>query len=317
MRKYAIRRLIAAGFIVVLVSIFVFLMMRALPGDALLVKLGETGRIPDDQMEEMRGEMGLNDPLLVQYFSWVGDIFDGSMGESLIYEGQTVSGRIFDALPITLELGVLAIIVATLIGIPLGVVSAVYQDRWPDHLARIFAMLGLSVPQFWIGIMVIIYGTIYLGYAPPQRYVSFVADPIEHIKQMWIPVLILGYGLAANVTRMTRSTVLEAFHEDYARTARAKGLAERMVIYRHVLRNSLIPVVTLVGNQAAFILSGALIIEILFGFPGLGKLALTSIQQRDYTQIQGTAMVTAAIIVLVNLCVDLSYGFIDPRVRYS
>jgi peptide/nickel transport system permease protein len=317
MRTYVLRRLIAAAFILVLVSIFVFSMMHLLPGDALLVKLGETGRIPEEQMDELRDEMGIDDPLVVQYVRWIGDLFEGTMGESLIYEGETVSGRIMDALPVTLELGFLAIATALLIGIPLGVLSAVNQDGPLDYFAKIFALLGLSLPQFWIGIVVIIYGTKYLGYVPPQDYVGFFEHPAAHIRQMWIPVLILGYGLSASVIRMTRSTVLEAFHEDYARTARAKGLAERIVVYRHVLRNALIPVITLVGNQTAFVLSGALIIEILFGFPGMGKLALTAIQQRDYTQVQGTALVAGAIIVLVNLIVDLSYGLIDPRVRYS
>jgi peptide/nickel transport system permease protein len=291
--------------------------MHLLPGDALLVKLGETGRIPADRMDALRDQMGLSDPLYVQYLDWVGHLFNGTMGYSLIFDGQTVSGRIGDALPITIELGVLGLLAGVIVGIPLGILSAVYQDRPLDYALRVFSLAGLSLPQFWIGLIVIIYGTLYLGYKPPREYVSLGTDPAENLRQMWIPALILGYGLAASTARMMRSTVLEAFHEDYVRTARAKGLAGRLVIYRHVLRNAVIPVITLVGNQTAYIFSGAIILEILFGFPGLGQLTYTAILQRDYTQVEGNALVTGAIVIGINLLVDLSYGWIDPRVRYA
>ncbi len=317
MRGYALRRLFAAFIVVVLVSIFVFIMMHLLPGDALLVKLGQTGRIPPDQMDALRQKMGLDQPLYEQYIRWIGHLFNGTMGYSLIFDGQTVSGRIGEALPITLELGVLGLLVGIILGIPLGIMSAVWQDTRGDYVLRCVSLMGLSLPQFWIGLVVIIYGTRYLGYAPPSGYVSFGTDPVENLKQMWIPALILGYGLSATTMRMMRSTVLEAFHEDYVRTARAKGLAGRLVIYRHVLRNAVIPVITLVGNQTAYIFSGALILEILFGFPGLGELTYTAILQRDYTQVEGNALVTGAIVVGINLLVDLSYGWIDPRVRYA
>lgn len=317
MRGYALRRGFAAVIVLVLLSIFVFIMMHLLPGDALLVKLGETGRIPADRMDALRDQMGLSDPLYVQYLDWVGHLFNGTMGYSLIFDGQTVSGRIGDALPITIELGVLGLLAGVIVGIPLGILSAVYQDRPLDYALRVFSLAGLSLPQFWIGLIVIIYGTLYLGYKPPREYVSLGTDPAENLRQMWIPALILGYGLAASTARMMRSTVLEAFHEDYVRTARAKGLAGRLVIYRHVLRNAVIPVITLVGNQTAYIFSGAIILEILFGFPGLGQLTYTAILQRDYTQVEGNALVTGAIVIGINLLVDLSYGWIDPRVRYA
>jgi peptide/nickel transport system permease protein len=317
MRGYAIRRGFAAIIVLVLLSIIVFLMMHMLPGDALLTKLGATGRIPADQMDALREKMGLSDPLYVQYIDWFGHLFNGTMGYSLIFDGQTVSGRIGDALPITLELGVLGLLVGVVVGIPLGILSAVYQDKPIDYVLRIFSLAGLSLPQFWIGLIVIIYGTLYLGYKPPQGYVSLGTDPMQNLKQMWIPALILGYGLSASTARMMRSTVLEAFHEDYVRTARAKGLAGRLVVYRHVMRNAVIPVLTLVGNQTAYIFSGALILEILFGFPGLGQLTYTAVLQRDYTQVEGNALVTGAIVVGINLLVDISYGWIDPRVRYA
>lgn len=317
MRNYIIRRMFAAAIVVALVSVMVFVMMHLLPGDALLVKLGETGRIPPEKMAELRAEMGIDDPLVVQYLRWVVDIFDGSMGESLIFDGQTVSGRIIDAVPITLELSILGMALALLIGIPLGVLSAVAHDRPLDHVIRMLSLVGLSVPSFLLGLLVIVYGTLYLGYVPPREFVHLFDDPAGNLKQMWIPSLILGYGLSASIMRMMRSTVLEALREDYTRTARAKGIAGHSVIIRHVLRNALIPVVTLVGNQAAFVFSGALILEVLFVLPGMGQLTYTAILQRDYTQVQGNALLVASIVVLVNLAVDVSYGLIDPRIRYS
>jgi peptide/nickel transport system permease protein len=317
MRAYILRRLGGAAVIIALVSVLVFSMMRLLPGDALVAKLGETGRIPPEKMAELRAQMGLDQPLVIQYLSWVRDIFTGSMGKSLIYEGQTVSERVASALPITLELGLLAIVAALVIGVPLGVISAVFQDSLNDYVVRVISLIGLSMPSFFIGLLIIIYGTLYLGYKPPREFIRITDDPIGNLRVIWIPALVLGYALSASVMRMTRSTVLEALHEDYARTARAKGLPYRAVIVRHVLRNSLIPVVTLVGNQAAFIFSGALILEVLFLLPGMGQLTYNAILQRDYTQVQGNALIVGAMVVLINLVVDLSYGVIDPRVRYS
>ncbi|OAI41234.1 hypothetical protein AYO38_04180 [bacterium SCGC AG-212-C10] len=317
MRDFIIRRTLASFVVLFIVSVFVFGMMHLLPGDALLVKLGETGRIPPDQMDELRDQMGINDPLIVQYVHWVGHIFDGTMGESLIFTGRTVNSRIWNALPVTIELGILGMVSAIIVGVPLGVLSAMKQDSVLDYGIRFFSLIGLSVPQFWLGIIIIVYGTRYLGYAPPREWIPFEQDPIANLKMMWIPGLILGFGVAASIMRMTRSTVLEALHEDYARTARSKGLAERIVVVRHVVRNALIPLVTLIGNQAAFIFSGALLVELLFLLPGMGRLTLQAIQNRDYPQVQGCAMVAAAIVVFINLMVDISYGWIDPRVRYS
>ncbi len=317
LRAYILRRLIAAFVVLFLLSVIVFTLMNLLDGDALVAKLGETGRIPQDQLDVLRAEMGLDDPLPVRYMDWVFSLFDGTMGESLIYEGQSVSSRILNALPVTLELGVLGMLTAILLGIPLGVISAAMQDSPVDYVIRIVSLVGLSVPQFFLGLIIIIYGTLYIGYRPPTGYIPISEDPIGNLKMMLIPGLILGFGLAASIMRMTRSTVLEALHEDYARTARAKGLKERTVVIKHVVRNALIPVMTLVGNQAAFIFSGALILEILFVLPGMGRLTLESIQQRDYTQVQGCALIAGAAVVGINLLVDVAYGWVDPRVRYG
>lgn len=317
MRYYAIRRFLGAMLVIVIVSLVVFMMMHLLPGDALVTKLGDTGRIPPDQMSALREKMGIDDPLYVQYLRWVGHIFDGSMGQSLIFDGQTVSSRLGGALPVTIELGTLGMAVAIVVGILLGGLSAVFPDSPLDYLLRMIAFLGLSIPSFWLGLVIIIYGTLYLGYAPPQEFTGLLTNPAANLREIWIPALVLGFSLSASIMRMTRSTVLEALYEDYARTARAKGLAEHTVVVRHVLRNALIPVITLVGIQATFVFSGALIIEVLFGLPGVGQLTYTAILQRDYTQVQGDALVIGAIVVLINLVIDLSYGLIDPRVRYS
>lgn len=317
LRAYILRRLIAAVVVMFLLSIIIFVLMHLLDGDALVAKLGETGRIPQDQLDELRGEMGLDDPLVVQYLNWLKSLFDGSMGESLIYDGQTVSSRILDALPVTLELGVLGMLSAIVIGVPLGVLSAAKQDSLLDYAIRMISLLGLSIPQFFLGLIIIIYGTLYLGYSPPRFYIPITEDPIGNLKMMLIPSLILGFGLSASIMRMTRSTVLEALHEDYARTARAKGLKEQAVVIKHVVRNALIPVMTLVGNQAAFIFSGALILEILFVLPGMGRLTIEAIQQRDYPQVQGCALIAGAAVVGINLLVDVAYGWVDPRVRYG
>lgn len=317
MRDYAIRRVLAAILVISIASVVIFTMMHLLPGDALLTKLGNTGRVPPDQMNALRAKMGIDQPLYTQYLHWVGHVFDGSMGQSLIFDGQTVSGRLLGALPITVELGTLGMAIAIAAGIPLGVLSAVFPDSPADYVLRMFALLGLSIPSFWLGLVIIVYGTLYLGYVPPREFVGFLTDPYTNLREMWIPAAVLGFSLAASIMRMSRSTVLEALHEDYARTARAKGLAAHTVVIRHVLRNSLIPVITLVGNQAAFVFSGALIIEVLFGLPGMGQLTYTAILQRDYTQVQGDALVVGAIVVFINLLIDLSYGLIDPRIRYS
>jgi len=317
MGSYVLRRLVGALFVVALVSVVVFMMIHSLPGDALMTKLGEGGRLNPEQMERLRGEMGLSDPLYVQYLNWVQHIFDGSFGQSLIYDNKTVSSRILDALPVTIEFAILALATGMLIAIPLGVISAVRRDSWADYVIRIFSLCGISFPQFWVGIIVVIYGTLYFGYHLPGEYTSFTRDPVTNLRNEWIPVLVLGFGLSATAMRLTRATMLEALSQDYVRTARAKGLRSSVVIVKHVLRNALIPVVTLIGNQAHALLSGALILEVLFNFPGMGQLTYVAIQQRDYTQIQGDVLVTATIVVLINLMVDVSYGWIDPRIRYT
>lgn len=316
MTGYIIRRLIAAFFTLWLVVTLVFLMVQSLPGDVVLTKLGEGGRLSERQMEAARRELGLDKPIYEKYFIWLGGVLRGDLGNSLLYDDQSVAGRIQKALPPTIELAIMASVVTIIIAVPIGVLSAVKQDSAIDQVARLFAVSGLAMPQFWPAILLLIYLAILLDYSPPFGHVYFWENPSRNLEMFYIPALLLGHRLAATVMRITRSSVLEVLRLDYVRTARAKGLRERVVIVRHVLANSLIPVVTLFGNQFTFLLGGSLIIEVIFSIPGLGLLSYQAIQTRDYTQIMGNVLFFGVIVLGMNLLVDISYGYLDPRIRY-
>ena len=316
MTNYIIRRLIGAALVLFLMSIVVFRLVHWLPGDALLVKLGEAGRIPPDKLAQARQEMGIDRPLYAQYATWLGGVLRGDLGRSLIWD-ESVTQRIRKGLPITLELAVLASAVALLTAIPIGVLSAIKQDTPIDYVTRVIAVLGLAVPGFWLATLALLYLTLWFGWTPPLRYTPIWEDPKTNLQTFILPSLILGFSLGASLTRMTRSTVLEVLRNDYIRTARAKGLQGRMIIGRHVLKNALIPVITIFGLQFTGLLGGSVIMESLFSLPGVGGVTLQAVQQRDYTQIQGNALFLGAIAVLMNLVVDVSYAWIDPRIRYS
>ena len=315
MTNYIIRRLMGAVLVLFLMSIVVFQLVHWLPGDALLVKLGEAGRIPQDKLEEAREEMGIDRPLVVQYTTWLAGVVRGDLGQSLIWD-QPVSQRIRSGLPITLELALLASVVALAIAIPVGVLSAIKQDTPIDYVARVVAITGLAMPNFWLATLLLLYLTLWFQWTPPLRYTPFWQDPWTNLQTFCLPALALGYTLGASLTRMTRSTVLEVLRNDYIRTARAKGLKEPMVIGRHVLKNALIPVITIFGLQFTGLLGGSVIMESLFSLPGVGGITLQAVQQRDYTQIQGNALFLGAIAVLMNLVVDISYAWLDPRIHY-
>jgi len=314
--NYIIRRLLGAIVVLFLMSIVVFRLVHWLPGDALLVKLGEAGRIPPDKLEEARAEMGIDRPLTEQYLDWLSGILRGDFGRSLIWD-ESVGQRILDGLPITLELAILASVVALLVAIPVGVLSALKQDTPIDYVARVLAILGLAVPNFWLATMLLLYLTLWFGWTPPLRYTPFWEDPWTNIQTFALPALVLGFTLGASLTRMTRSTVLEVMRNDYIRTARSKGLRDRIVIGRHVLKNAMIPVITIFGLQFTGLLGGSVIMESLFSLPGVGGITLQAVQQRDYTQIQGNALLFGAIALFINVLVDVSYAWFDPRIRYS
>jgi len=315
MWAYLTRRLIGAALVVWMVSVFVFTAVRALPGDAVLVKIGESGRITEAQLAQARSELGLDDPVLIAYGKWAAGFLRGDLGTSVIQEGEPVAKRIRDALIPTAELGILSAAIGLPLAIALGAVSGLRQDTWLDYPLRLLAIISLSVPNFVVAIALLTFLSRQFGYAPPFGWVDPWEDPRRNLEILLLPVVISGFAVSGTLMRMTRSAVLEVMRQDYVRTARAKGLASRDVIWRHILRNALISVTTLLGLSIVFMLSGSVIMEVLFAIPGVGRLTLTAIQQRDYTQIMGNTMFFAVVVVASNLLVDLLYGVIDPRVH--
>jgi peptide/nickel transport system permease protein len=317
MTQYIIRRLLWAVVIVFLVALISFFMIRAAPGDTLLARLASGGRINPAQIEQKREELGLDRPAVVQFGEWIGNVVRGDLGNSLIFEQRSVSGRILDAFPKTLQLVTMSVIFSLVIAIPVGILSAVRQDGAFDFFARLFAILGLAIPNFFLGVVVVVYGAIWFGVAPSATQPSLLGDPLANLKAYIAPSLVLGFSLAAVTMRMARATVLDVLRQDFVRTARAKGLGEQVVLWRHVVKNSLIPVITVFGNQFAFLIGGTVVVERIFGIRGLGNLIFDSINFRDYTQVMGNTLFLGAAVVLVNLLVDISYAWIDPRIRYS
>ena len=314
MRRYMARRLVQSAVTLVLATMVVFAGVRALPGDPALALAGEE-RDPAS-LEAVREQYGLNDPVWLQYLHYLQNIVRGDLGRS-VRTNIPVRDLLASALPVTLELSVLALLVATLVGVLAGIVAAVRRGKPAEWLANGFALVGLSVPNFWLGLMAILYLSVALGLFPASGHVPFSEDPAQNLYHMVLPAVILGFGLAAVIMRQTRSSMLESMSTDYIRTARAKGLGERTVIGVHALRNSLIVVVTIVGLQLGALISGAVVTEQIFALPGFGKLTVDSVFQRDYPVIQGVVLVTATAYIVINLLVDLLYSVIDPRIRVT
>lgn len=316
MTRYIARRLLISIPVLLGVSFLVFAVMHMLPGDALTARLSETGRIPQEDMDKFRHQFGLDRPLLQQYGSWIGGLFRGDFGTSL-WTNKPVMSAIMRSLPITAELVIMGLIISLVVAIPLGVISAIKQNSWTDYLARLFSISGLSLPDFWIATVIILYMSIWFHYLPPVEYRPFTKEPLQNIEQFLLPSLLLGFRLSATTMRMMRSAMLEVLRQDYVRTAWAKGLRERNVMVRHALKNAMIPVVTIIGGQFAYIIGGTVIEETIFALPGMGLLTLQSILNRDYTQLQGSIMFLGIAIVAINLLVDVSYAWLDPRIRFK
>ena len=319
MKAYIIRRLLLIFPTLFILSILVFLSVRFIPGDVIDVLQGrlqysESGVLDREALERM---LGLDVPVHVQYARWLGEILlHGSLGQSLL-TSYTVEEAIFDRLPVTLELGVLAIVIGLVIALPVGIYSAIRQDSAADYLGRSVAIIGLATPNFWLGIMVMIYPAIWWGWAPPLVLVSFTEDPLGNLWGFLIPSLILGTASAAATMRMTRTMMLEVLRQDYIRTAWSKGLRERAVVIRHAVKNALIPVVSLIGLQLPILVGGAVIMENIFNLPGLGRLLLSALNDRDYPMVSGINLFFATGVVGINLLIDLVYAVVDPRVRYD
>lgn len=315
MTQYIIRRLLLMIPVLVGVSILVFGLARILPGDVFSAQAATSG-LDQATHDQRRKEAGLDRPLIVQYLEWSGNTLRGDFGESL-YNRQPVGDQIRRAAPVTIEMTILSTIVGLLIAIPAGVVSAITRGSAVDYLARFGAVLGLSVPSYVLGTLAITYLALWFHWIPPSGYISIFEDPWKNAQQFFIPALILGSSFAASVMRMTRSAMLTVLQEDYVRTARAKGLAPRVVVLRHVFRTALLPVMTLVGSQIGGLLGGAVIVESIFALNGLGSVGLDAAVNRDYIMLQAVVLLAALVVVTLNLLVDLSYAWLDPRIRLS
>lgn len=318
MFRYLLRRLVATMPVLIAVSIIVFVIMRVAPGDvAQMILSGESGGSASPQeVHQLRQQLGLDRPYHVQYVAFLAGLVRLDPGQSL-WTSQPVMLELGRRIPITLELALLAVAISWVIALPTGVLSAVFQDTWVDYVFRVFSVAGLALPAFWTGTLVLLLLAQQFHWMPPLGYVSPLDNPRLNIQQFIWPALIIGYATAAILSRITRSAVLEALREDYVRTARAKGLPQRAVTYVHAFRNALVPVVTVIGVTTAVLIGGAVITEIVFNIPGLGRLVISAILRRDYPVVQGVVLVTAATYVLINLVVDLLYAFIDPRIRYD
>ena len=333
MRAYIIRRLLLIIPTLFILSILVFLSVRFIPGDVIDVMAGTIDSTQMDlDREAVERILGLDVPVYVQYGRWIGvlpspdwitkeshfnGILQGTLGQSLIGGQRPIEEQILAKLPVTIELGVLAIVIGLVIALPVGIYSAIRQDTATDYVGRTAAVIGLATPNFWLAIMVTLYPAIWWGWSPSVEYIPLVEDPLGNLGMFIIPAVILGTASAAATMRMTRTMMLEVLRQDYIRTAWSKGLKERVVIVRHAVKNALIPVVTLIGMQLPLLVGGSVIMENIFNLPGLGRMFLDSLEARDYPVIQGVNLFFATVVMLIILVIDVIYPYLDPRVRYS
>lgn len=315
MQDYLIRRLLLVPPTLVIVSLIVFGSIRLLPGGALDERLAEAG-VPAEDRVRIRAEFGFDRPIIEQYIDWTGGLLRGDLGNSA-FRNESVASRVWRALPITLELGVLSILFALAIGVPAGLISALRPGTLLDYFVRTVAIAGLSIPNFWLAMLLIVLPAIWWDWIPPVRYVAFRADPIGNVGLFLLPALVLSFRLGATMMRMVRSEMLEVIRADYVRTARAKGLREYRVVTRHAFKNAAIPAITILGLSVATLLGGSVIIESIFNLPGLGSLMLDAILEREFTTIQSVVLLVGVFVMFVNLVVDVMYGYLDPRIRHS
>ncbi len=319
MRAYIIRRLLLMIPTLLLVSILVFLLIRFIPGDvidAMLLTSSISGGTVETRAELERF-LGLDVPAHVQYARWIGGIvLDGTLGKSLLGSAITIEEQILRRLPVTLELGLLSIAIGLIIALPVGIYSAIRRNTLADYAGRSLAVVGLATPNFWLGLLVIVFPAIWWNWTPPIRMIALSDDLLGNLGVFIVPSLILGTYFAAATMRMTRTMMLEVLRQDYVRTAWSKGLRERVVVVRHAIKNALIPVITLTGLQLPILIGGSVIMENIFNLPGIGRLLVNALVDRDYPMVSGVNLVFAAGVVVINLVVDLLYGLLDPRVRY-
>ena len=318
MTNYIVRRIIYSILILIIVTLLVFLAMNILPGDPILIYLssGELKQISEEEISNLRHQFGLDRPLMVQYLDWVAGVAHGDFGTSITHR-IPVLHEIQKRLPITLHLSLLALVVSIILGIPAGVISAVKRGTWLDSIVTLLANAGITIPVFWLGIILIYIFSIKLGWLPVHGYTSPFVDFWKSSKQIIMPVFCLSIFSISSITRQTRSSMLEVMRQDYIRTAWAKGLKERLVIMRHALKNGMIPVITLVGISLSLLIGGSVLIEMVYNIPGLGRLLVNAVFVQDYPLVQGFVLIIAIVVLLVNFIVDISYGLLDPRIRYG
>ena len=316
MTTYALRRLLLLVPTLFGMSLLIFLMLRLLPGDVVDLMTAGNEDITDDAKQKLRAAFGLSDPLPVQYVKWMANLLRGDPGKSL-RSGQPIGEALGQALPVTLELTLLAVAMATIVAIPLGVLSASRRDTTADFFGRVAGVVGLSVPSFWLGTLMLLFTSLIFRWIPPVTFIPPAVNPLGNLQQMLLPAAALALQLMAIEMRMTRATMLEVLHQDYVRTARAKGATERLVTYRHALRNALIPVISVIGFQIGTLMGGSVIIEVIFSLNGIGNTLVQAIFNRDYPLVQAAALFLAVVFVLVNPSVDLLYGYLDPRIKQA
>ncbi len=316
MTGYIVRRLITGLIVLILVTMLIFIILRELPGDPIYLYVAEKQVTSLEELQALRVQYGLDKPLPVQYANWLNDILQGDFGKSILFRME-VSGLIKEALPITVSLSVLSLIISAIFGILLGTLSALRRGKWIDTVATMLANLGITAPGFWIAILMMYFFALKLQWLPPYGYTSPLESFGGYLKQAIMPVICLAIFPIGALTRQTRSSMLEVIRQDYIRTAWSKGLRERIIVIRHMLKNALIPIITLLGMQLRGVFSGAVVIETVFNIPGMGRLSVDALFSRDFIVVQDIVLIISAIVILSNLLVDIAYGVVDPRIRYS
>ncbi len=316
MGRYLVVRLYSMALTLLGLTVLVFLMLHLIPGTVVEQMIGADAMMSQQMVDQLKRFFGLDQPWYVQYGRWLGQLLRGDLGTSW-RTGKPVLSLILERLPVTIELTVLSVVFSLILGVAAGILSAVWRDRPVDHVTRVGTLLGLSIPVFWQGTMLILFFSLYLRWMPPVMWVDILTDPRRNLTIMLLPALCLGTAAAANVARTTRSCMLDVLSSDFVRTARAKGLAGRGIVLKHALTNALIPIVTVVGLQLGILLGGTVVVEEVFTLPGVGRLVLWSIYQRDYPVTQSTILFIAALFMALNLAIDLLYGYLEPRIRYG
>ena len=315
MTQYILKRLLFSVLVLFIISVLVFTSVRLIPGDVCAIVLA-TPDVEESQCRAIRTELGLDENVVRQYFSYMSGVFQGDFGTTLIGR-RDVWGEIRTRIPLTMELTLLSTGFALLIAIPMGVYSAIRQDRLSDYILRFTTIGWLSIPSFWLGTMLIVFPARWWNYSPPVGYIDLWSDPLKNLEQLYMPAFALGLALSASLSRITRSSMLEVLRQDYIRTAWSKGLSERAIVVRHGLKNAMIPVITLFGLQVGVLFGGTVVLESIFSLPGLGSLLYNAVLIKDYPQVQGLVLFFAAVLVTINLVVDISYAWFDPRIRYT